>query len=124
MTAPATTREEAIPAEYRTETRKVTQTPATTKTVQIPAEYKTVTSRRLVRQGGFSEWKEILCPSQVTPATVRQVQESLRSRGYDPGPVDNVMGSRTKAALVKYQKDNGLPVGQLDLDTLRSLGLK
>jgi len=34
------------------------------------------------------------------------------------------MGARTKAALVKFQKENGLPVGQLDFETLKALGIK
>ena len=54
---------------------------------------------------------------------VRSVQRALRDRGYDPGPIDNVMGSQTKAALTKYQRDNNLPVGQLDFETLNSLGV-
>ena len=55
---------------------------------------------------------------------VRAVQRALRDRGYDPGPIDNVMGVRTKAALAKYQKDNGLPVGQMDTETMKALGIK
>ena len=34
------------------------------------------------------------------------------------------MGAQTKSALVKFQEDNGLPVGQLDYETLRALGIK
>jgi len=34
------------------------------------------------------------------------------------------MGGQTKAALISYQKANGLPVGQLDYESLKSLGLK
>ncbi|MBT8229090.1 MAG: peptidoglycan-binding protein, partial [Bacteroidia bacterium] len=47
-------------------------------------------------------------------------------RGYNVGSAgaDNVMGAATKSALVKFQKDNGLPVGQLDFETLRALGIK
>jgi peptidoglycan hydrolase-like protein with peptidoglycan-binding domain len=48
----------------------------------------------------------------------------LKSRGYDAGPEDNVMGARTKAALTQFQKDKGLPVGQLNIETLKSLGVQ
>jgi len=34
------------------------------------------------------------------------------------------MGSRTKAALTKFQKENGLPVGNLNMETIRALGLQ
>ena len=37
---------------------------------------------------------------------------------------DNVMGASTKTALVKFQRDNGLPVGQLDFETLKALGIQ
>ena len=120
---PATTREESIPAEYATVSRRVVSSPATTRTIDVPAEYQTLTKRRLVRPGGFTEWREVLCNSDVTTATVRQIQAALRDRGYDPGPVDNVMGAKTKAALTKYQRDNNLPVGNLDFETLKSLGV-
>ena len=33
---------------------------------------------------------------------IRELQQALADRGYDPGPVDGVMGTRTKAALRKY----------------------
>ena len=119
----ATTRVETIPAEYETVTRRVVKTPASTRSIDVPAEFTTVSRRQLVRKGGFTEWREIVCPDKVTTQMVRQVQNALRKRGYDPGPTDNILGSRTEAALVKYQRDNNLPVGKLDYETLRSLGL-
>jgi hypothetical protein len=33
---------------------------------------------------------------------VREVQQALLTAGYDPGPIDGVMGPRTKSALRKY----------------------
>ena len=33
---------------------------------------------------------------------VRELQQALADRGYDPGPVDGVMGTRTRAALRQY----------------------
>ncbi len=123
LRTPATTTTEVIPAEFTTVTRRVVKTPATTRTIDVPAEFTTVTKRQLVRKGGFTEWREIVCGSDVTTQMVRDVQTALRTRGYDPGPADNVMGSRTKAALVKFQRENNLPVGQLDFETLRALGV-
>ena len=93
------------------------------KTTTIPAEYTTVTKQAISRQGGFSEWREVLCANEVTTAVIIQVQNALKARGYNPGPSDNVLGTRTKAALVQFQRDNGLPVGQLDFQTLKALGI-
>jgi hypothetical protein len=38
----------------------------------------------------------------ATPEHVRELQQALVKSGYDPGPVDGIMGPRTKAALRKY----------------------
>jgi len=37
------------------------------------------------------------------------LQNALAARGYDPGPADGVVGSRTRAALRAWQKAVGLP---------------
>lgn len=38
----------------------------------------------------------------VPSSHVRELQQALQQSGYDPGPVDGIMGPRTKAALRKY----------------------
>jgi hypothetical protein len=74
-------------------------------------------------EGGYTEWKEVLCGQKVSVNVVSQIQRALRSRGFDPGPDDGVINVRTKAALVQFQKANGLPEGALDFETLRALGI-
>ena len=110
---------------YQTVTKTVLATPATTKEITIPAEYRTITKTVLVKKGGFTEWGEVLCEGGSNYNTnIRSVQAALKAKGYDPGPVDGIMGSQTRAALLQYQKDNGLPQGQLDVETLAALGVK
>ena len=48
------------------------------------------------------------------------------SRGYalPKFGADNDFGSETKAALQQFQRDNGLPVGNLDFETLKALGVQ
>jgi len=120
----ASTESSDVPANYGSRSYQKLVSPATTRSIDIPAEYKTLSKRQLVSQGGFTEWKEVVCDDKITSDLVRQVQSALKSRGYDPGVADNSMGPKTKEALVKFQKDNGLPVGQLDFDTLKALGIK
>lgn len=53
---------------------------------------------------------------------VAGIQEELRVRGYDPGPVDGVAGGRTRAAIRRYQAAVGLPVdGQPSAELLNHL---
>lgn len=123
LVSPATVQETEIPAEYKTITIQVLVSPASTDEVTVPAEYKTITERRLVRAGGYTKWVEILCAEKTNLSTVRMVQQALKDRGYDPGPIDGILGVQTKAALEKYQNDNRLPVGNLNLETLSALGI-
>jgi peptidoglycan hydrolase-like protein with peptidoglycan-binding domain len=55
---------------------------------------------------------------------VKSVQEALRDKGFDPGPIDGVMGRRTSAALRSFQQSKNLKAtGQLDADTSQQLGV-
>ncbi len=55
---------------------------------------------------------------------VRMTQEALKDNGYDPGPIDGVMGPRTAAAISEYQQKENLTVtGRADAETLGRLGI-
>lgn len=59
-----------------------------------------------------------------TDADVRMVQEKLKDKGFDPGPVDGVWGSRTASALAEYQRKENLTVTRrLDRETLDKLAV-
>lgn len=50
--------------------------------------------------------------------SVRNAQNALRRLGYDPGPVDNRYGKRTRAAIMQFQRTHRLPqTGHLDRET-------
>jgi len=49
---------------------------------------------------------------------VRAAQQALQEKGFDPGPVDGMMGTKTTAAVKEFQQKNNLTVtGTLDADT-------
>ena len=55
---------------------------------------------------------------------VKSAQEALRDNGFDPGPIDGIMGSRTRAALRSFQQSKNMKAtGQLDADTSQQLGV-
>jgi hypothetical protein len=83
---------------------------------------KLLVKHMLVKAGGFTEWKEIICAADVTPQLYREIQHKLKEAGFNI-EVTGVVSKETKAALVKFQKINGLPVGALDTETLDVLGV-
>lgn len=134
---------------YKTMKVQVIKTPATYERVEIPAVYKTikkqvlvnsdcledkyettpdqyttVKEKRLVSSGGYTGWVEILCEAKTTNSVIKEVQERLNAEGYNVGAVDGIMGTRTRTMLEKYQNDKNLPVGNLNIETLKSLGIK
>ncbi|MGE5209393.1 MAG: peptidoglycan-binding domain-containing protein [Alphaproteobacteria bacterium] len=55
---------------------------------------------------------------------VANVQVALRDWGYNPGPIDGVLGPHTRAAIAAFQADRGLLVtSAIDRPTLQSLGM-
>ena len=53
---------------------------------------------------------------------VSNLQSQLAARGYDPGPIDGVMGERTRQAIRAYQRDRQMPVdGQVSQALVSSL---
>jgi peptidoglycan hydrolase-like protein with peptidoglycan-binding domain len=55
--------------------------------------------------------------------TVREAQQRLLDKGYDPGVVDGISGPRTANALRQFQRDQGLvATGRLDGETMNALG--
>lgn len=121
---PARVEEITVPAQYKTLSKRVEVSPETTREVTIPAVYNDVKERRLVKKGGYTVWSEILCTAQTTSSKVRAIQRALKDKGYDPGTIDGVMGIKTQTALKQCQTDNGLPLGNLNIETLKFLGVE
>ena len=116
-------RETNIPMEYKIVAKQIkTQNERYAEQV-IPATYKTIQERVLVSKGGYQGWKEVLCGNDLTTQKITQIQKALKAAGYNPGPIDNIFGSQTKEALKAYQRAKGLPVGNLNIETLKSLGV-
>jgi membrane-bound lytic murein transglycosylase B len=45
----------------------------------------------------------------LAPNERTAMQTDLKALGYDPGPIDGVMGRKARAALRRYQKDHHIP---------------
>jgi peptidoglycan hydrolase-like protein with peptidoglycan-binding domain len=54
---------------------------------------------------------------------VGQVQQALQKKGFDPGPLDGVLGPQTKEAIRKFQDFYGIKAsGEIDNQTLYARG--
>ncbi len=63
-------------------------------------------------------------PNSTLVEQVKRAQEALAIAGYNVGTPDGMLGTRTTAALRKFQSDKSIPqTGKLDEATLVALGL-
>lgn len=61
---------------------------------------------------------------KISQSDMRKVEEALKAKGYDPGPINGQMDAQTQQALRDYQSRNKLPVtGAVDQGTADSLGV-
>ncbi len=107
--------------------------PAQYKKIKIPVDpssagtlsYETVETKTLIEKGGYTEWREVVCSDKITAELVQSIENILAIKGYKIGKFGEygLLGKVTKSALTKYQKDKDLPIGQLDFETLKALGI-
>lgn len=116
------TEEIEIPAVYKNVKVRKMVVAAAEQRVAIPATYKNVSERHLVTEGQL-EWQPILCETNTTTDTIRKLQNALATKGYNPGPIDGVVGRQTMRAVTRYQGDNSLPSGKLTIETLQRLNV-
>jgi peptidoglycan hydrolase-like protein with peptidoglycan-binding domain len=59
----------------------------------------------------------------LTAEGIRTVQQALQKKGFDPGPIDGIMGPQTEQAVRKFQDAYGISTsGRIDNQTLYALG--
>lgn len=134
------------PAKYQTVSMQMVKTPATVKTVEIPADYKVMKVTKLVSpaqdkrieipatyetiskttkvKAAYQAWQPVLCETNTTRELITQIQQSLKTAGFNPGDIDGVIGRDTLTALDGYQRKNDLARGGVTMETLEKLGVK
>ncbi|TDK43100.1 peptidoglycan-binding domain-containing protein [Antarcticimicrobium luteum] len=113
------------PAVIETVTEQILLQPAEVHadgTVTRPAVYKTETVQKIVRERRET-WFETPCAQDLTPEFLASLQRALAVRGHFKGAVTGQMDARTRAAVRRYQKPQGLDSGILSLAAARKLGL-
>ena len=72
-----------------------------------------------------AETENVLSKKGSTGNEVIQIQKKLKNWGYYMGEIDGVYGSKTKKAVEKFQKNNGLVVdGIAGKKTLNAMGIQ
>ena len=66
------------------------------------------------RRGSSAPLKEVMTLQQV-----------LKEKGQDPGPIDGILGPKTKSAIKSFQRASGLEqTGEANKETREKLGIK
>lgn len=104
-------------------TKRITIQPQLIDTIAVSATYDTIRRSTLVKAGGFTKWVEVLCEDEIDERFYSRLSQELNLRGYETGSEAEYPNPKAEAALIKFQKDNGLPIGQMDFETLEALGL-
>ena len=66
-----------------------------------------------------------IAPKPTVDPLVRQAQTALAAARFNPGPIDGVMGARTRQAIRDFQTARRLaPSGELDAATRAALGIR
>ncbi len=119
---PAAIKEEAVPAVYKTVKVQTVSSDAEERRTVIPAVFDTI-STRVKKSGERMEWQRVLCETNMTRDTNKQIQQVLKDAGYYNGPIDGSIGRGTLSSVENYQKDNDLPTGGLTIEMLEKMGI-
>jgi peptidoglycan hydrolase-like protein with peptidoglycan-binding domain len=61
---------------------------------------------------------------KISNADMRKVEEALKAKGYDPGPINGEMDAQTRQAVRDFQKKNNMAdTGIVDQATADALGV-
>ena len=117
--------ENIIPARTENITVQVTVSPAYSRPVAVEPEVVTIKKQVVETAGTFSLWEEILCPNAVSLDILHQVESKLIAQRYLIGSLSITPELKpiTQAALEQFQRDNALPVGNLNIKTLNFLNI-
>src|SRR5262245_15197653 len=102
---------------------QATQNDQSTTTDQSTSKKGTQSTAGAKKTNKETTKKETTKKSSMSHERVRQVQTALKDQGFDPGPIDGIMGQMTMTAIRNYQLYNSLPdtVGVLNAETEKSL---
>lgn len=87
-----------------------------------PAIYSTETVQKIVRPR-HEAWVEIVCVKDLTTIFVETLQRAMAARKQYYGVISGVMDERTKRAVRRVQKGQGINSTDVTIDLAESYGL-
>ena len=86
------------------------------------ASYQTET-RHVLLNNRYERWFETLCPDLMDAPLVTELQRTLQDHDLYQGKIDGLLGPVTKAAVHRFQRQNGLDSDTLSLRSAVLLAL-
>ena len=86
------------------------------------ASYQTET-RYVMLNNRYERWFETLCPDLMDTLLVTALQRALQDHDLYQGKIDGLVGTATKAAVHRFQRQNGLDSDTLSLRSAVLLAL-
>jgi peptidoglycan hydrolase-like protein with peptidoglycan-binding domain len=75
------------------------------------------------QQAGTDTKLDMNAVPSLNEEKIRRAQQALQAKGFDPGPIDGVIGPRTEDAIRNFQDRYGIKTSvKLDNQTLYALG--
>lgn len=71
----------------------------------------------------FFRWEEIVCGDKITPQLIQKMSKEFNYKGYKVDVFNEKLDANLRDIIRKFQKDNNIPVGPLNIKTLEALGI-
>lgn len=112
-----------LPGTYQSFTYPVLVKPAKKIKYHYPTLYGTAVVKQPFQHSKNMKWVNVLCPKMIKGLVVQQILLSLQQRNYYVGSLSEAWTPTAQKGLIQFQKDNHLPVGHFDQETVEALGL-
>ncbi|MBJ7551474.1 peptidoglycan-binding domain-containing protein [Marinomonas ostreistagni] len=145
LVQPEQSKVEVVPAKYETVTKWVVDQPARVVEVSLAPKLEEVPVDEVVKPASANPrqvpaqtrqmqlksysgkpkmvMRRAVCNDDLSSNLILSLQQRLSDIGYQPGPVDGMLGEKTIQALQVFQGENGLAVGAITFESLDSLGI-
>ncbi len=92
-------------------------------TINSHGELRVIQRKETIEKGGYKRYEPCLCVKDLNKMKIKKIKRRLNEKGYELDEKDGINYIDLQRAFVKFQKDNKLPIGRLNLKTLDALNI-